>query len=178
MTHRAIHKCGNVIKSLSKCYQIVIIAKRKGLDNTRYARFVTSAPEVKRFQRMNLSNFQKLKDKKKIKKLFVIVALVLITQGNTYAHANQSSDHYKLYLHSKIVNYKQFICAVAIGHQESRWNWRATNGNHYGIFQMNNKKVKYMNPYQQIDWWLRYIKTRYDNKPCKALAHLKNRNWH
>lgn len=101
----------------------------------------------------------------------------LVTIGMQPAQAATSSDHYKLYLHSKIINYKQFICAIEVGHRESRWNPSAVNGNHYGIFQMENKKVRYMNPYTQIDWWLRYIHKRYENQPCLSLAHLKKRGW-
>lgn len=93
------------------------------------------------------------------------------------AATHQSSDHYKLYLHSKIINYKQFICAVEVAHRESRWNWRAVNGSHYGLFQMNNKKIQYMNPYTQIDWWLRYVSHRYNGTPCLSLAHLKKKGW-
>ena len=93
------------------------------------------------------------------------------------AATHQTSDHYKLYLHSKIVNYNQFQCAVEVAHRESRWNWRAVNGNHYGLFQMNNSKVQYMNPYTQIDWWLRYVHKRYNNQPCLSLKHLKSKGW-
>lgn len=108
--------------------------------------------------------------------LFAFAATVTI--GVLPAQANQqSTDHYKLYLHSKIVNYKQFKCAYEVAHRESRWNWRAVNGSHYGLFQMRNKKVQYMNPYTQIDWWLRYVSHRYKGTPCLSLAHLKSKGW-
>ena len=107
--------------------------------------------------------------------LFALAATVTIQIAP--AEAKESSDHYKLYLHSKIINYKQFICAVEVAHRESRWNWRSTNGNHYGLFQMENKRVKYMNAYTQIDWWLRYVDSRYKGQPCLSLIHLKKRGW-
>ena len=109
--------------------------------------------------------------------VFALAAMVTIGMQPVEAATHQSSDHYKLYLHSKIVNYKQFICAVEVAHRESRWNWRSTNGNHYGLFQMNNSKVKYMNPYSQIDWWLRYVDKRYEGQPCLSLTHLKKKGW-
>lgn len=109
--------------------------------------------------------------------LYAIAALVTITMLPASATTHQTSDHYKLYLHSKIVNYNQFQCAVEVAHRESRWNWRAVNGNHYGLFQMNNKQVQYMNPYTQIDWWLRYVHKRYKNQPCLSLKHLKSKGW-
>jgi hypothetical protein len=107
--------------------------------------------------------------------LFALAATVTI--GMQSAEANQPSDQYKLYLHSKIINYKQFICAVEVAHRESRWNWRSTNGNHYGLFQMENKQVRYMNPYTQIDWWIRYIDKRYRGQACLSLSHLKAKGW-
>lgn len=109
--------------------------------------------------------------------LFAFAATVTITVQPVHAATHETSDHYKLYLHSKIINYKYFTCAVEVAHRESRWNWQARNGNHYGLFQMNNKQVRYMNPYTQIDWWLRYVQTRYAGNPCKALSHLKNKGW-
>ena len=109
--------------------------------------------------------------------LFAFAATVTIGVLPAQANQHQSTDHYKLYLHSKIVNYKQFKCAYEVAHRESRWNWRAVNGSHYGLFQMRNKKVQYMNPYTQIDWWLRYVSHRYKGTPCLSLAHLKSKGW-
>lgn len=107
--------------------------------------------------------------------LFALAATVTITMQPV--NAATSSDYYKLYLHSKIINFKQYKCAITVGDLESRWNPSAINGNHYGIFQMNNKKVRYMNPFTQIDWWIKYITNRYDGSYCKALDHLKKRGW-
>lgn len=109
--------------------------------------------------------------------LYAIAASVTIGVLPAAANQHKTTDHYKLYLHSKIVNYKQFQCAVEVAHRESRWNWRAVNGSHYGLFQMRNKKVQYMNPYTQIDWWLRYVSHRYKGTPCLSLAHLKSKGW-
>lgn len=109
--------------------------------------------------------------------VFALAATVTIGVLPAQADQQKSTDHYKLYLHSKIVNYKQFKCAYEVAHRESRWNWRAVNGSHYGLFQMRNKKVQYMNPYTQIDWWIRYVSHRYKGTPCLSLAHLKSKGW-
>jgi len=103
------------------------------------------------------------------------IVIATITQLNAYSLTN--IDHYKLYLHSKLISEKQYKCAYYVAHIESRWNPLAHNAGHYGLFQMKNDKVKYLNAYQQIDMWLRYVAHRYDNKPCKAMSHLKIRNW-
>ena len=108
--------------------------------------------------------------------LCAIAAIVTIGIAPN-AEASMNSDHYKLYLHSKIIDYKQFICAIEVGHRESRWNPYSRNKNHFGLFQMENKQVQYMNPYTQIDWWIRYVHKRYDGNYCNSLAHLKKRGW-
>jgi len=108
--------------------------------------------------------------------LVLLGALCIV--GTTPAEAVTTTDHYKLYLHTKVIDYKGFHCAVSIAQIESRWNPSAVNGSHYGLFQMRNKKVQYMNPYTQIDWWHRYLMTRYKGDACIALAHLKLKGWH
>jgi hypothetical protein len=107
--------------------------------------------------------------------LVLLGALCIV--GTTPAEAMTQTDHLKLYLHSKIIDFKRFECANDIVNRESRWNPSAVNGSHFGLFQMKNKKVQYMNPYTQIDWWLRYSKTRYKGDACLALAHLKAKGW-
>lgn len=107
--------------------------------------------------------------------LFALAATVTIQIAP--AQAATSLDHYKLYLHSKIVSEKQYKCAYYVAHIESRWNYKATNRGHYGLFQMKNAKVKYMNGYQQIDLWAKYVGHRYKGNYCLAMHHLKTRNW-
>lgn len=107
--------------------------------------------------------------------LVLLGALCIV--GTTPAEATSSIDHYKLYLHTKIIDYKGFHCAVSVAQIESRWNYQARNNSHFGLFQMKNKKVQYMNPYTQIDWWHRYLTTRYKGDACLALLHLKAKGW-
>ena len=107
----------------------------------------------------------------------VVLVGVLCVMGITPAKATTTTDHLKLYLHTKIIDYKGFHCAVSIAQIESRWNYQARNNSHFGLFQMKNKKVQYMNPYTQIDWWHRYLMTRYKGDACLALAHLKAKGW-
>jgi len=114
------------------------------------------------------------------KRCLVLLAVLCIANA-TPANATKAAtttDHLKLYLHTKIIDYKGFHCAVSIAQIESRWNYSARNNSHYGLFQMKNKKVQYMNPYTQIDWWHRYLMTRYKGDACVALAHLKSKGWH
>ena len=105
------------------------------------------------------------------------LCLAAISMQTMPSNAASLTDHYKLYLHSSVVNEKQYLCALYVGFIESRWNYKSTNGNHYGLFQMKNKRVKYMNGYQQIDMWLKYVSHRYHGSTCNAMQHLKDKGW-
>jgi hypothetical protein len=105
------------------------------------------------------------------------LAALIATNSQINAYAITSTDYYKLYLHSKFVSEKQYKCAYYVAHIESRWRTNASNGSHYGLFQMRNDRVKHMNAYQQIDMWVKYINHRYHGKACKAMSHLKLKGW-
>jgi len=105
------------------------------------------------------------------------LCLAAISMQTMPLNAATNTDHLKLYLHSKLISEKQYKCALYVVHTESRWNVNAVNGTHHGLFQMNNKRVKYMNGYQQIDMWHRYIHHRYHGKACIAMSHLKMKGW-
>ena len=76
-------------------------------------------------------------------------------------------DHYKLYAHSRIINYDQYQCLSKIIYKESRWNVNAKNGSHYGLGQMRSKHYRNLDGYRQIDATIKYIINRYGSM-CKA----------
>jgi hypothetical protein len=91
-------------------------------------------------------------------------------------------NNYKLYAHSRVGDFKQFICLEKAWHVESRWNPKAVGNRQgtlkvYGIPQIKNIKVRSLDPYTQIDWGLRYIKHRYKGDACLMLEHLRKHNW-
>ena len=91
-------------------------------------------------------------------------------------------NNYKLYAHSRVNDFKQFICLERAWTIESNWNPRAIGNREgklkvYGIPQIKNIKVKSLDPYSQIDWGLRYIKHRYSGDTCLMLKHLRKHNW-
>lgn len=102
-------------------------------------------------------------------KLYAISALLLITSIPEATATSYSVDHLKLYSHSRILNYKEFQCFNKIITKESRWNYLAKNGSHYGLGQMKSKHYRDLDPYRQIDATLRYVTIRYQT-PCKAWA--------
>lgn len=115
----------------------------------------------------------------KARRLSLGAALCLmgISMQTMPLNAATNTDHLKLYLHSKLISEKQYNCAIYVAHIESRWRVNAVNGSHYGLFQMRNVKVKYMNGYQQIDMWHKYVAHRYHGSACNAMQHLRSKGW-
>jgi len=90
---------------------------------------------------------------------------------------NYSIDHLKLYAHSRILDYKEFQCFNKIITKESRWNYLARNGSHFGLGQMRSKHYRDLDPFRQIDATLKYITIRYETS-CKAWAFHQDRNFY
>ena len=106
-----------------------------------------------------------------------ITASLLITSIPEATAKNYSIDHLKLYAHSRILDYKEFQCFNKIITKESRWNYLAKNGSHYGLGQMRSKHYRDLDPFRQIDATLRYVSIRYQT-PCKAWAFHQDRNYY
>jgi hypothetical protein len=85
----------------------------------------------------------------------------------------------KLYAYNKM-EWKQFQCYNWLIFEESRWNYKARNGSHYGLGQMRSKWYGTLSPYKQIDVHLKYLKHRYHKHDyaCKAYQHWKEHSWH
>lgn len=78
---------------------------------------------------------------------------------------------------------QQYECHNQIIYRESTWHIDAVNGSHHGYYQMRNRHIK-GKPYDYQFWvyWYyvakRYGVTKYDEPNyCKALNHLKTKNW-
>jgi len=82
----------------------------------------------------------------------------------------------KLYAYNKM-DWSEFQCYNWLIHKESRWDYKARNGSHYGLGQMRSKWYGSLSPKKQIDVHYKYIKHRYDDA-CDALLHLETRGWH
>jgi len=110
-------------------------------------------------------------------RFYVIAALLSITSIHNASAENYSIDQLKVYAHSRIVNYKQFQCFNTIITKESRWNYLAQNGSHWGLGQMKSKHYRNLDPYRQIDATIRYVTIRYQT-PCKAWAFHQDRGYY
>jgi hypothetical protein len=108
----------------------------------------------------------------------LVLVGVLCVIGMTPANGSKySTDHLKLYAHSRLISYDQFICFNKIITKESRWSYTARNNSHYGLGQMRSTWYRDLDPYRQIDASLKYITKRYQT-PCKAWAFHQERNYY
>ena len=108
-----------------------------------------------------------------------LLAINLSFAASQKAYSQQPYNvmNIKLYAYNKL-NWNDFQCYNWLIHYESRWNYKARNGSHYGLGQMRSKWYGTLSPYKQIDVHLDYIKHRYNGKPCQALNHWENKGWH
>jgi hypothetical protein len=113
------------------------------------------------------------------KRCLVVLAVLCVigmTPANATKDVNQTTsiDTLKLYAHSRIMNYKEFICFHKIITKESQWSHSARNGSHYGLGQMRSTWYRDLDPFRQIDATIKYNQARYSGQ-CKAWAfHLKH----
>ena len=87
------------------------------------------------------------------------------------------SDQYKLYAHSRLINWKQTHCFIAIINKESRWDPKARNGSHYGLGQMKSQHYRNLDPYRQMDSTINYIKHRYGSM-CNGLRFHQKKGYY
>lgn len=116
-----------------------------------------------------------------VRGLFIILSVLLIISSNSVQSASAYKNHkmnLKLYAHNQIKDWDQFICYIDLIDAESRWDYKAKNGSHYGLGQMRSEWYRDLTPRQQIKAHLRYIDHRYQGKPCLALGHLVKWGWH
>jgi hypothetical protein len=117
------------------------------------------------------SSSERLKPCSSLRSLKVWAALCLVIGSLSLqmqpVQAATKADQYRLYAHSRIIDWKQFNCFAKIIHKESRWNPDARNGSHFGLGQMRSQWYRNLDPYRQIDQTIKYITNRYQS-PCKA----------
>jgi len=108
---------------------------------------------------------------------------ILCFEKTNSAAVDNSIMNLKLFAYHQFITYDQFDCYNYLIIRESRWNYKAKNGSHYGLGQMRNPKVKTLTPREQILWHMRYIGSRYgyvNNEPnaCMAAEHFDKYGWH
>jgi hypothetical protein len=114
---------------------------------------------------------------KKTKWLVLIGSLVALQGSNTAHAAVTNTDHLKLYAHSRLISFEQFLCFNKIITKESNWRVNAKNGSHFGLGQMRSQWYRNLDGFRQIDQTIKYIHKRHLT-PCKAWAFHKRNNWY
>ena len=112
----------------------------------------------------------------------LFIEILCFEKTNSVA-ADNSIPNLKLFAYNSFKSWDQFSCYNYIIIQESKWNYKARNGSHYGLGQMRNPLVLTLTPKEQITWHMRYIGHRYgyvNDEPnaCKAAEHLLSKGWH
>ena len=99
------------------------------------------------------------------------------------AQASNQAIRYVKELAKEQLTDKQELCHHEIVYRESRWDPRAKNGSHYGLYQGKSKSLKNASTIKQWWWYWHYVAHRYGwteyDEPdyCKALHHLKTKGW-
>ena len=99
------------------------------------------------------------------------------------AEANNLSIKYVKDLAAYQLTDKQEACHNDIVYRESRWDPKAVNGSHHGLYQGRSKSLKNASTIKQWWWYWHYVGHRYGwteyDEPnyCNALHHLKTKGW-
>lgn len=160
-----------------KLCTVVIHSVSKAVGHSQdYARYLTLALLSLRMKRAAIA-VSSQERKIGLGAAIALTATLSITSISEATANNYSIDHLKLYAHSRILDYKEFQCFNKIITKESRWNYKAKNGSHYGLGQMRSKHYKDLDPYRMIDASLRYITIRYETN-CKAWAFHEKKGYY
>ena len=74
---------------------------------------------------------------------------------------------------------KEYKCLDALYTHESNWRTTAYNkSGAYGIPQLKNPIIKYMDGISQVRYGIKYIHHRYHGSACVALHHFNTKGWH
>ena len=150
------------------CTEVIHRLLNTPKNTLKLAWYLTVALPSLRLKRAAIA-VSSLERKRGLGAAIVLAAITSITSIPESTATSYSVDHLKLYAHSRILDYKEFQCFNKIISKESRWNYKAKNGSHYGLGQMRSKHYRDLDPYRMIDESLRYITVRYSTN-CKAWA--------
>ena len=111
------------------------------------------------------------------------IGISLSTAMPLDAQANDQAIRYVKELARYQLTDKQELCHNEIVYRESRWNPKAVNGSHHGLYQGKSKSLKNASTVKQWWWYWHYVAHRYGvteyDEPnyCGALHHLKTKGW-
>jgi membrane-bound lytic murein transglycosylase MltF len=107
----------------------------------------------------------------RLRLLTLLGALSVITAATINTAYSSDVEMYKLYMHMKVANDKEYRCLSTLWYLESKWNPKARNSKSsaFGIPQL--LKMTETNPFKQIDLGIKYIDAHriYKGDSCLAL---------
>ena len=110
--------------------------------------------------------------------LLLIAFNFVFVKDYSVAKEHYKPMHYKQYILITLNDLDETHCLIELYSKEnSRWDYKARNGSHYGIPQGRSKYLASVDGTKQIDWGIKYINNRYGSM-CKALDHFKTKGWH
>ena len=105
----------------------------------------------------------------------VLVAVLCLIPSVSQASSNEviKAQTYA----GSILTPLEFSSALVLWTKESNWNYRASNGSHYGICQGRSTYLKNINYKKQILWCIKYARSRYGSI-TEALKFWRIHRWH
>ncbi len=80
----------------------------------------------------------------KVRPAFCLSLMLLASQAISI-QSSEASMNLKLYAYNKM-DWSEFQCYNWLIYKESRWNYKARNGSHYGLGQMRSKWYGTLSP--------------------------------
>ena len=108
----------------------------------------------------------------------LMLPLVYLSTYTSNANNITEIDKYKIYIHIKVMNYKEFVCINKLWTLENRlWDPYARNpkSSAFGIPQL--LKLKETNPYVQMDLGYKYIMHKHKSA-CNAWSFHVKHGWY
>ena len=110
--------------------------------------------------------------------LLIAFNFIFVKDYSVAAVSNYKPTHYKQYILITLNDIDETHCLIELYSKEnSKWDYKARNGSHYGIPQGRSKYLARVDGTKQIDWGIKYNLNRYGSM-CKALEHYKIKGWH
>ena len=121
--------------------------------------------------------------RRRVWSLLCVMVFTLLFSKDYSVAADNSIPNLKLFAYKAFKTWDQFECYNYLIIKESKWDYKAKNGSHYGLGQMRNSMVLTQSPKQQIIFHMKYIGHRYgyvNDEPnaCKAAEHFDLKGWH
>ena len=100
-----------------------------------------------------------------LKSLVVILPIMIVIS---------SSNNWDKTLKDLTTGTLEYKACKLIIFKESSYNARAVSGSHYGLAQGRSKYLKTATPQQQIQWFVKYVNSRYGSCQAALSFHLKH----